>query len=151
MTLPVGLVRAITAVFIRKLVRRVGIVAYGILLLLLVALILLSFKVSAWWLLVLIVFFPVAIAITAALVALWYISGRLAPRRLSAEETYGVNAFTERLLAVVERARTPLPILLLGIGKDLLIHRESRVVGDTIAASKELRDEYRKLEATFHT
>ena len=149
MNIPVGLARAITAVFIRKLIRKVGVVVCSALLLLLVVFVLLGLKVSGWWLLALAVLIPVTIVTTIVIIALWYVSGRLASKKLAQEETRAVDTFTGKMLSVVERARTPLPILLALLAKDLVLGRETNVVSQTIADSKELHSEYRKLDAIF--
>lgn len=139
---------AITGVYFRRLLY-MGMIVAGIALVVIYSLITwLALSWSGWWLLLggVIPLTIIALIVTGGL---WYVSGKLLPRRLSGEERRAIAAFGSKLFGVVERGKTPYPLLIVLIGKDVLRKRESGFVRDVISDSRSLKSDFDRIRALF--
>lgn len=142
----IPLLRAVGAIFLRQLIKRLAIIPLGILLLVFLAVGYLGTQVdSAWWL-ALIVLVPVALVFGALVAAAWVISGVISPRKLTFTEAKSVRDFTDKVMATAETARTPLPILGAKLAKDIVFHRDPRLLREFIADSTALKSDYLRLK-----
>ena len=140
----VGLLRAISAVFAQSLIRKIGFVAVCVWALLLALCVALITRVDVWWGLALIPLLVVGVVAAVFGAVLWFAAQRLAPRKLSRVERKEIKAFSDKVMHVAERVKTPLPILATMTAKDILLRRDS----DTV---RELIDESTSLKADFQT
>ncbi|MDQ5963741.1 MAG: hypothetical protein QG629_824 [Patescibacteria group bacterium] len=144
-----NLLRAITGVFARRLIRRVLFVYCGFVVVTTVGLALLATKVDPAWLLAWILLGPVLAGMGLCLGLVWLAAGRMLPRKLSRAEAKSVHDFTDRALAAADRVKTPLPILFFGLVKSLLLHRDTRFISELLDESKLLKAEFLRLRDSF--
>lgn len=140
----VGLLRAVSAAFMQSLIRKFGLIALAIWSLLVMLSLLLMLQIDAWWgllLVPLVLFGAIAGLLTAVL---WFATQQLAPRKLSGSERKEIKAFSDKVMGMAERVKTPLPILATMTAKDILLRRDSNTV-------RELIDESTSLKADFQT
>lgn len=139
------LLRAITSVFARRLLQRIGLFAGIIVVLLIVAVVLLAVKVDPLWSVAFVVLGPLLLVGSVIFAVLWFATGRLRPRKLSRQESKDIYGFTNRLFDIAGRVKTPWPILVMSVLKSAVLKRESNVLGDVINESKSLRAEFVRL------
>lgn len=139
------LLRAITAVFVRRIIRRVAYIAFILIVLLGGAVTYLAVRVDVLWLIAWIIFGPLIVIGCVLLFAAWFTSGALQPKKLSRRESKDIYNFTTRLLDVISRAKIPLPLLVLSVIKSVLLRRDAHVLNRTINESKELSREFIRL------
>ena len=139
------LLRAITSVFARRLLQRIGLFAGIIVVLLIVAGVLLAVKVDPLWSVAFVVLGPLLLVGSVIFAVLWFATGRLRPRKLSRQESKDIYGFTNRLFDIAGRVKTPWPILVMSVLKSAVLKRESNVLGDVINESKSLRAEFVRL------
>lgn len=134
--------------FLRGLLKRVLLIPLGIFVLALVLTVYLGTQVDAAWWLLLFLLVPSVIVVGGLALAAWVITGILSPRKLSLTEARSVRDFTGKVMQVAETARTPLPLLGAQLAKDIVIHRDPRLVRQLIAESASLKSDYQKLRET---
>lgn len=134
--------RAISSVVLRQAIRKIVLVAFAAAVFCYILVISLVVLVSEWFLLAFVVLLPVTVAVVVVGLLAWVASGALAPRKLGREESKAVSMFAVKVLGLLERARTPLPITIISIAKDVIRHRDARVVGEIIDSSKHLRSDF---------
>ncbi len=138
--------RAITAVYFRRLL----VIAAGlsgvtsVILLLLTAV--LALNLSPWWWLLLVIILPLIVVIASVIGVLWITTNRLLPRQLSRTEIKSISAFTGKLFGVVEQIHLPYPVLLVLIGKDIIKGKPNKILQDTVENSRLLRKEYTEIK-----
>lgn len=137
----VSALRAITGVFFRQMLRPV-LTAAVIFMLLIYVLIGYLASIDGWWLLLLLMVLPATILMLVVGSALWFLSGRLLPRKLTRDETRTVAAFSDKLARTAGTVRTPLPVLGLQIAKDVLKNRGSNALGSVIHDSTSLKKDF---------
>lgn len=141
----VGLLRAVSAAFMQSLIRKFGLVALVIWSLLVVLSVLLMLQIDAWWglLLIPLVLFGVVAGLLAAV--LWFATQQLAPRKISGSERKEIKAFSDKVMGMAERVKTPLPVLAAGVAKDIIFKRDSNVVRELINDSTSLKTDFQAL------
>jgi ABC-type multidrug transport system fused ATPase/permease subunit len=141
----ISLLRAIAAVFLRRLLGQALVVPAIVFVGLVAVVAWLAIHVAAWWWIALVAFIPLAIIFAGATVLSWWAIKMLSPRTLSRTERRYVADFSGRLMEFVEAGRAPLPFLAVRLVFDLLIHRDARFLNNMIARSQGLREDYEKL------
>lgn len=137
--------RAISAVFFRRILRWVIIIA-GVLFA--IALLLdayLATTISPWWWLFLIVLIPAGVVGMLVATGLWVVSSRLLPRKMTKAENRQVLAFTDKIFGIAENARMPYPLLLILVGKDIIRGKQSSFIANTIQDTRSLQSDYEEI------
>jgi hypothetical protein len=140
--------RAITAVTLRRILLPLLWVGAGILILAYALTVFLSVGYSGWWTLLLVLLIPLTLVGIVVGVGLWIASGKLFPRSYDKKHKKPIIAFTDKIMGLVENSKTPYPIHLFLIGKDIIRGKESSHLKGMIDDSSSLRrdfDEIRKL------
>lgn len=145
----IAAIRAITAWQFRRIFRLV-VGAVGLLLVVVWGLLIYAaVEFSAWWLIFLLVLLPVTIVVLAVSLAAWWLSGRVLPRHLTRSEQKQIADFNDKLLGVLEDARTPAPLLTFMLAGDVLRGRGSQRIRDIIEQSQTLQPEFRAVADLF--
>lgn len=147
----VGALRALSALFLLRALRPVSVIAAVLLVAAYALTIMLSLSFSGWWLLLLIGLVPVTVVVAVISVVLFFLLRRLLPRKLSSPERVRLHAFTDKLFSIAEKTRTPYPILLFLVAKDVLRGRESSFLTGMIGDSRTLVREFSDIQALFRT
>lgn len=144
-----NVMRVLSALLLKRLLRPVLIILVitGVALYVLTAFLALSF--SAWWWLLLLIFIPVTVFLGLLVYLLWFLFGKLLPRKLSKPEQQKLNGFIETLFSLAERSKTPYPILLFLIAKDVIRGKESSFLRDLIGDSKKVTQEFEQIRTLF--
>jgi ABC-type multidrug transport system fused ATPase/permease subunit len=143
------LLRAITAVFVRRLVRKIAVVPMSIMGLCVVVVAVLATLVHTAWLLAYIVLVPLLVVSVVLIAVTWRVTRTISPRKLTKTEASSILDFSDRLLTVAQAVRAPLPILAYRLVADAVRKRDIRGLQKLLAESKELRDEYTRLKSTL--
>lgn len=142
-------VRAITGIYFRRLLTLI-ILAGSVLFI--AAYLLLFYLASslspAWWFF-LVFLVPATLVGVAVLAGLWLASGKLLPRHLDASERRQVRQFGNKVFGLVETARTPYPLALGIIAKDVMRGRDSSFLKKIIANSSTLRADFDAIRKLF--
>lgn len=138
-------IRAITAVFVRRILKWILVVGIGIIVISFVLTAYLASVFSVWWWLLLIVIWPPTVIVLIIAGLMWLITSRLLPRKFNRQEQRRITNFTDKLFGVAETPRTPYPLLLVLVGKDIVRGRQSQFITETIQNSKSLRTEYEEI------
>ena len=139
------LLRAVTAVFARRLLKRILLLMAVVGLLLVTVVVLLATKIDPTWSLAFVVIGPfLLIGATMGLVA-WLAVNRLQPRRFTRKESKEIYGFTTKIFDLAGRVKTPWPVLVASILKSVLLGRESNTVSELINESKSLRADFVRL------
>ncbi|MFZ1248721.1 MAG: hypothetical protein WAQ24_00160 [Candidatus Saccharimonadales bacterium] len=137
--------RAIASVFFKDYLKKI----LGIPLVLVTSLVAvcvwLAWYFSGWWLLGLVVLAPILAALLGAILVAHFVSQRISPRKLSAQEAAMVRTFVARTVQLAEVARTPLPLLGIKVVWDMVTHRDIRTLQSVLQQSASLRAEYTAL------
>lgn len=141
--------RAITAVFFRRMVRFIGTVVAVILILLCALITYLSTTVSGWWAILFIVLVPLGLATFLVATVVWGATTRIMPKKLTATETRRIHDFTGKLFGLVEAAKMPYPVKVGLIAKDVLRGRESTFLRNAIQDSRSLKGEFDSIKTMF--
>lgn len=141
--------RAITAVTLRRILTPVIWIAGIVLFVLYGGVILLVTQISGWWALLLLIVIPLTLLILVIGGGLWFASGKLLPNRYKGEHKKDIIAFTDKILRLVENSKTPYPVHLLLIGKDVIRGRESSHLRELIDDSKTLKRDFEELRKKF--
>ncbi len=143
----VHLLRAIGSVFLRRLLMRVALVPAGVLLACFLLVSYLTLRVDATWWLGIGFLMIVSTVVLGVFVLTWLAASKIAPKKLSRIESRSIAIFTDKLLGVVEQARTPLPVLALKLTIDAVLYRDIQVLQRIIEESKTLHAEYQRLRS----
>lgn len=141
--------RALSALFFYKILYPALFMVVILLVALYTLTVLLVLTFSNWWLLLLVILVPLTLMLLVAGTIVRYLLRRLIPRKLSSTEKAKLNAFTDKLLGVAERARLPYPVLLFLVAKDVLRGRESKFLSRTIGDSRDLMKEFSEIQGLF--
>ena len=137
--------RVLGALLLKRLLKPVLIIVaiIGTALYVITALLALSF--SSWWWLLLIILVPITIFLILLGSLVWFILGKLSPRKLSKHENEKLNGFIDTLFSLAERSKTPYPVLLFLIAKDVIRGKESSFLRDLIGDSKKVTSEFEEI------
>lgn len=141
--------RAISAIILRRLVHPVVVMVVILFAAAYVLTILLTLSFSAWWLLLLILLLPLTLVAWLAWYGTHIALRTLFPHALSDDQQHQLDRYVNKLLETVERAKTPYPILLILIGKDVARKRESEFLRNLIGDSKELMKGFSDIQGIF--
>lgn len=141
--------RAVTAVYFRRLLRWALLLAavFGVMLWALI--LYLGTNLSGWWLLPLVVILPFTIAVATIATGLWLLSGKLLPRQLTREETRLIQGFSDKLVGLTGAAKLPYPVALFLVAKDVLRRRESGFLRNAIDDSRTLKTDFIAIQDLF--
>lgn len=141
----VGLLRAVSSAFAQSLIRKIGLMILVIWLVLVVLVVLLTVQVSSWWAIMFVPLVVLGIIAVVIATALSFAAQQLAPRKLSGSERKEIKAFSDKVMGMAERVKTPLPILAAGAAKDIIFKRDSNVVRELINDSTSLKTDFQAL------
>lgn len=136
------LLRAITAVFVKRVLKRVAMVASVMAVLILVAVGLLAAKIDGAWAAAYIVVVPLFVAAFTVGILVWLAVSWFQPRKLTRREAKDIYDFTSKIIDIVGRAKMPWPFLVGSAIKSVLLGRESNELGNLINGSKQLREDF---------
>lgn len=142
-------IRALGALFLIRALRPIAILVVILLAAAYILVIMLSLSFGSWWLLSLLLLVPVTSALALVAFGLWYFTQRILPRKLTKQEREQLNGFTDKLFGVAEKTRTPYPIILVLIAKDVLRGRESSFLSSMIGDSRSLLKEFSSIQRMF--
>lgn len=142
-------IRALTAWQFRRILTVLIGAVIGVLILLWLAMILAAWFWTAWWLVFLIVLVPVTLVAAALGAGGWWLSGRMLPRHLSRDEKQHIDQFNDKLFGLVEEARTPLPILGILFGFDVVRGRGSSRITAAVEKSSSLKGDFEQIRRMF--
>lgn len=111
--------------------------------------IMLTLSFSSWWLLLLFVLIPLTLMFLVLGTVVWFLLQRILPRKLSSQERSRLNGFTEQLFAIAEKTKTPYPILLFLVAKDVVRGKESSFLRGLIGDSRTLMKDFGDIQALF--
>lgn len=141
----VSALRAITAVTMRRILVPVMWVVGLFVLLVYLCVIYLTTQIDPWWALLFILLVPASVIVLLISAGLWIVSGKLLPSGYSRSHKKEIVAFTDKIMRLFENSKTPYPIHLFLIGKDVLRGKESKHVREVIDDSKSLRRDFEEL------
>lgn len=141
--------RALSALFLLRILRPVLFMVTLLTIAGYILTIMLSLSFSGWWLLLLLVLVPFTVVFLLIGLVLWLLLQRLLPRKLTSRERSQLNGFTEQLFTIAEKTKTPYPILLFLVGKDVLRGKESSYLRGLIGDSRSLLKEFSDVQALF--
>lgn len=145
----ITLARAVTAVFMRRMLKIATVIAVGIIAIAIIAAAILAYFFTPWWWLLTV---PFAVAfgffLLARFITLVIVKGVYA-NRLSSVQQEKVDSFIDTIQATLEARATPLPLIALICIKDLLIHQDIVTVKKIVKDTANLRNDYKELERLF--
>ena len=149
MNATISALRAITALYFRRLLiigcLILGSIAAGLLILV----VWLGMAFSDWWWMLLIPI-GVLVVVTIAVGAwLWVLTDKLLPRPLARQESRQVKDFTDKLFGLVEQTSLSYPVLAVLIGKDVLHGHESTLLRDAVDDSSSLKTDFASIKEMF--
>ena len=145
----VDTLRALSALFLLRVLKPVAVMLAIILAASYALTVMLVLSFTAWWLLLLLLLVPLTVIVLVIGSVLWYLLHRILPRQLSAAERDQLNGFTDKLFAVAEKTKTPYPILLFLVAKDVIRGKESSFLRGLISDSKSLMKELGEIQRLF--
>jgi hypothetical protein len=145
----IGALRAIGALVLLRALQPVAVIVAVILIACWALMLMLVLSFSDWWLLLLVILVPITVVVAAIAFILWRLIGRILPRKLSGSERHKLQRFTETVLGIAESARTPYPVLIVLIAKDVLRGRESSFVRGLISDSGDLVKDFGEIRRMF--
>jgi len=110
---------------------------------------LLSLSFSAWWWLLLIILVPTSLLFFALGYVAWFLIQQLVPRKLNSSERKRLKSYIDKLFDLAERTRTPYPVLLFLIAKDVIQGKSSNFVGNLIGDSHDALREFNDIQKMF--
>lgn len=146
----VTLARAITAVFMRRIVHIATLAAVIIFAVAIIASAVLAYFFTPWWWLLTV---PFAVAfgffLLARFITLVIVKG-VYSNHLSSVQQEKVDSFIDTIQATLEARATPLPFIALICIKDVLFHRDIVTVKKIVKDTANLRNDYKELEKLFN-
>ena len=143
--------RAISALSLRHLLHPAVVMTVILLGATYVITILLALVFSKWWLLLLIILVPLSAIGGILYFILRYTVSKLMPTQLTKSERSKISVFVDRLVDIADRSRTPYPIMLLLIAKDVLRGKESDFLKSLIGDSRDLLKEFSDIKSVLNT
>ena len=104
---------------------------------------------SDWWALLLIPLIPITLLVGLLSVGLWVASGKLLPGRITKTQRKKIVSFTDKITRLIENGKTPYPMHLFLIGKDVIRGKGSGHVRSLIDDSASLKDDFNDIRRTF--
>ena len=145
----VAALRAISAVFLRRILRFVFIVVGLVLVLLYGTVTYFAIEYSLWALLILAILLPITLVVLVLSLLLWSVTSQIVPRQLTKQEGKQILEFTDKISGVIERGKTPYPIAAILIIKDVIRKRDSKFLQNLITDSKSLRGDFSAIKKLF--
>ena len=141
--------RAITALYAQGILKFLLLIIGGLLIVLYALVIVFTTQFSIWWLLLLLILVPVTVITITITIILWLGTKRLLPRQLTKQERDEITQFTDRINGLVERARTPYPIALVLVAKDVIRGKESTFLRRLINDSGSIKSDFAAVKRIF--
>jgi hypothetical protein len=141
-------IRAITVEFARQFIQPFVWIVLGIIVFLLLITGVLAFTVSQWWWLLAIPIIAIGLIGATIWIIVRLIAKRISPQ-LNTQQKVAVRQFIDKLRFVVETARTPYPIIVLIVIKDLITRKENGIIQEMATQSKTLRPDFEELRKLF--
>jgi ABC-type multidrug transport system fused ATPase/permease subunit len=141
--------RAISALVLKRMAKPVIILGSIVLIACILITAFLALSFSNWWWLLLLLFLPLAILFSLIVYVLSFFVQQLLPRKLSKDEEKKLHQFTEKIFGLVENTRTPYPILLMLVGKDVIRGRESTFISGVIDNTKSAKNDFDDIKRLF--
>jgi hypothetical protein len=144
----IAAIRAITSEFAQQFVRPFLWIALGIVLTLLIIVGLLAFLVSQWWLLLLIPILIISLVGTIMWLIVRFALKSLSPP-LDARQKSATKEFVSKLESTIETVKTPYPIIIFYVIRDIVMRRDSGFISEITQRSKTLRPDFEELRQLF--
>lgn len=145
----VQLARAITSVFVRRLIKRIILLPAALLVVLFMLVVYMGMQVHTGWWAAALALIPPTLIVAGFFGLAWYATGKLSPRKLSRREARSISEFSSKLMAAAEQARTPLPYLAVKLVFDVLKNRDVHLLHLYVEQSRSLREEYARLKTSM--
>ncbi len=142
----IQVLRALSAVVARRAIALFLIIDSVILTLSIIAIWALAYFLSAWWWLLLIIYIPLVIISVLAYLVARFIASRLYPNYISKDQRQQLQAFTGKILRLLETRGMGWWAFAILCVRDLLLYRELRTLKDTLNDATSLRHDFVKLE-----
>jgi len=142
-------IRAVGAVFLQRTIKKYSLIGLVILVILYTGVTLLAFQLSQWFLLLLTILIPLTLIGLVALIIIGFIAKKVMPRPLKKSERKQIIAVSDKISGIIETARTPYPIALFLIAKDVLRRRESEFLYRLTNDSKTINRDIQNLTKLF--
>lgn len=141
--------RAVAAVYAKRIIRLVTVIGVVIFILLIIGTALLAAYVSNYWWLALIFILPISIIVSILLILSLLVANAVQGKELRRPQEKLVGAFVDKLQSVVERTQLSFGFVLFIIAKDLLFHRNLKsleaFIGDSNSLKRDLDELAKKL------
>ncbi len=141
--------RILSALLLKRLLKPVLVIGAFIGLALYTLTVFLAISFSTWWLLALVILVPITVFLILLASLIWFLLGKLSPKKLSKPEQQKVDGFIDTLFSLAERSKTPYPVLLFLIAKDVIRGKESSFIRDLIGDSKKVTKEFEEIRTLF--
>jgi uncharacterized membrane protein (UPF0182 family) len=141
--------RALTALVARRAIRFATFVAIGTLATITLLAGILAYFFSAWWWLLTVPFIIFFVLFLILRIIVLVIVRIIHDTSLTSQQRNALNAFTDKIQAVLEARATPPIFIALVCMKDLLLHRDIVTVKKLIKDTSELRKDYAEIEKLF--
>jgi hypothetical protein len=87
----------------------------------------------------------VAIVLLVVAVVIWRLQRALLPAGVSRQDQQLIAGFGDSVLGLLEKAKTPVPILVTLILWDVIRRKDSRIIRSTIQDSKQLQHDFLRI------
>jgi nitrogen fixation/metabolism regulation signal transduction histidine kinase len=101
-----------------------------------------------WWLFSIPIVLVLGVFLIIRLIAMFIVS-RIHSGNLNHRQRVALDDFIDKVQHIIEARATPMPLIVLIVVKDILIHRDITTVKTIIADSAGLRTDYKELEKLF--
>lgn len=143
--------RAVSALVLKRLLHPMMLMTIIVLGGAYVLMILLVLSFSIWWLLLLIILIPLTLIFGILGYILWYLLQRLMPKEVEKDDREKLGSFTDKVFTLVEKTKTPYPVTLFLIGKDVIRGKESAYIGGLIGDSNDLIKKFEEIQEVFRS
>ena len=141
--------RAVSALVLARALRPVAIMVAILLFAGYALMIMLSLSFSSWWLLLLVLLIPITLVVLVVGLLLRFITQQILPRELTRDEHGRLQGFADKIFGIAEKTKTPYPVILFLIAKDVVRGRESSFIKGLIGDSRSLMKEFSEIQRWF--
>lgn len=134
----VAALRALSALLLKKLLQPIMVLVVIVVASVYLLTIFLALSFSDWWWLLLVIWLPLTMMLLAVGYVIWFLVETLLPKKLSKTEKKTISDYTDKLVNLAEKSRTPYPVILFLIAKDVVRGKESAFLSGMIGDSKSL-------------
>jgi hypothetical protein len=141
-------IRAITAEFARRFIQPFIWVGLGLVILMIVSVGSLALTLSQWWWVLLAPVILFGIAGTVVWLLVRFILNRVSPH-LNAKQKKAVKQFVTKLQTTTETIRTPYPVIVFYVIRDIILRKDSGFINEVTQQSKTLKPDFEELTKLF--